>query len=90
MVALKLQQFQYDLKKSFLRRLVFPMLLGQSELGGGEGDKRLLLSMTLLHMGAGYRGGGMLQGGGGTTPGGQLQLVLMRHRLQLSVKTCGP
>ena len=31
----------------------------------------------------------MLQGGGGTTPGGQLQLVLMRHRLQLSVKTCG-
>ena len=37
MVALKLQQFQYDLKKSFLRRLVFPMLLGQSELGGGRG-----------------------------------------------------
>ena len=37
MVALKLQQFQYDLKKSFLRRLVFPMLLVQSELGGGRG-----------------------------------------------------
>ena len=46
MVALKLQQFQHNLKKIFLQRLVFPMLLGGSDgfppgeviSGGGGGD----------------------------------------------------
>ena len=31
MIALKLQQFQCTLKKSFLRRLVFPRLFGPSD-----------------------------------------------------------
>ena len=42
MVALKLQQFQYNLKKIFLRRLVLPELLGPNDgslplAKGGEG-----------------------------------------------------
>ena len=66
MIALKLQQFQYKQKKKFLwrfRHLVFPTLFGPSDgsvpQGEGElqdgGDKRLLLSTALMHMGAGCR-----------------------------------
>ena len=50
MVALMLQQFQYNLKKNFLRRLVFPILFCQSDgppHGGGGGLQR-----------GGLRGGG--------------------------------
>ena len=40
MIALKLQQFQYNRKKCFLRRLLFPMLFGPSDgpppKGGGN------------------------------------------------------
>jgi hypothetical protein len=59
MVALKLQQLQYDLKKKFLRRLVFPMLFGPSDgslLTGGELQRggisergRCLCRMTELY-----------------------------------------
>ena len=38
MVALKLQQFQYNLKKNFLRHLVFPMLFGPSDGGTAKGE----------------------------------------------------
>ena len=94
MVALKMQQVQYNLKKNFLRRLwrlVIPMLFGGSDgsprrggggLQEGGGDKHLLLSMTLLHMGAGCRVRGQLclplplsalpvpcKGGGGISKG---------------------
>ena len=39
MVALKVQQFQYNLERNFLRRVVFPMFLGQVTVpppGGGD------------------------------------------------------
>ena len=41
MVAPRMQQFQYHPKKNFLRRLVFPVLLGESDgspvaRGGGD------------------------------------------------------
>ena len=55
-VALKLQQFQYNRKKTFLRhlgRLVFPFLFSQSPPKGGGG---------------GGLQGGELQGGEGTFP----------------------
>ena len=43
MVASKMQQFQYNLKELFLRRLVFPMLFAPSDSFGGiarGGDSR--------------------------------------------------
>ena len=58
MRALKLQQFQYNLKKFFLRRLVFPMLYGPSDsyspLGrghfkGGRQVQPLRLSQPCTH-----------------------------------------
>ena len=63
-VALKLQQFQYNLNKHFpqrLRRLVFPMLLGPSDgpppprggISRGGGGKRLLLVPPPLARGGG-------------------------------------
>ena len=58
MVALKLQQFQYNRKeKRFFSASYVLCFLGQGTVappkGGGGGDTRLLLSMTPLHMGAG-------------------------------------
>ena len=53
MIALKLQQFQYNLKKNFLRHALFPMLVRPSDAPppGGGGDCR--------------GGGGDFKGGGG-------------------------
>ena len=61
MVALKPQQFQYDLKKIFLRhlrRLVFPVFLGQ-------------VMASPLHS-----GGGGVANGGGNPKGGGVRYVL--------------
>ena len=52
--ALNLQQFQYDLKKIFLRRLVFPMLFC------------FFVKVRVPPWGGGVaRGGGLQEGAGG-------------------------
>ena len=60
-VALKLQHFQYNLKKFFFGAFsaqYFLCFLGQVTVAKGWGGKPLLLSMALLHVGAGCRARG--------------------------------